>query len=334
MVKRQFAVLLRSVLSAAALYALWRELHGLRFAPLMSQVAAVGPARIGVALAATVASFALLGVVEVLALRRTAVNDAHEVPVSSAMTTAFMANALSQSVGVSVLTGAAVRARAYARHGLDVAAVGRVTAFVTITATLGLLAAGAVAIYAAGAGAMGGAASFATRPTALLLAMVVAAYLAWSLLGASEGVGRGRWRLARPSPLLASGQVLISALDWLVTGVVLYAFMPGHTGLTLGLVLGAYMIAQTAGVTSHVPAGAGVFEVVAIAVLTHGAPDAPRTGIVAALVLFRLTYYVLPLCAAMVVAVATRSSHHVTPAVRAGRRALVSPVEQKVRHVA
>ena len=332
--KRRFAVLLRSLLSAAALYALWREVHRLRLAPLMSQIAAVGPARIGVALAATAASFALLGVVEVLALRRTAVYGEHEVPVSSAMTTAFVANALSQSVGVAVLTGAAVRVRAYARHGLDAAAVGRVTAFVTITATLGLLAAGSVAIYAAGAGAMGGAASFATRPTALLLAMVVAAYLAWSMLGAAEGVGRGRWRLARPSPALATGQILISALDWLVTGVVLYAFLPAHTGLTFGLVLGAYMIAQTAGVTSHVPAGAGVFEVVAIAVLTHGAPGAPRIGIVVALVLFRLTYYVLPLCAAMVVAVAARSSKRAAPAVRANRRALVSPLERKVRHVA
>ena len=286
------------------------------------------------ALAATAISFALLGAVEVLALRRTSEGPERAVPLRSALLTSFVANALSQSVGISVLTGAAVRVRAYARHGLDAAAAGRVTAFVTITATLGLLAAGSVAIYAAGAGALGGAAAFATRPTALLLAMGVAAYLAWSMLGAAEGVGRGRWRLVRPSPSLAVGQIVISAIDWLVTGVVLYAFMPAHTGLTVGLVLAAYMIAQTAGVTSHVPAGAGVFELVAIAVLTHGAPDAPRTGIVAALVLFRLTYYVLPLGAAMVVAAMTRPSDREAPATRRLGRPLASPIERKVRHVA
>ena len=332
--RRRFAVMVRCVLSAAALYALWRELHGLRVGPLMSQMAAVGPARVIVALAATVASFALLGVVEVLALRRTAVAGEREVPVSTAMITAFVANALSQSVGIAVLTGAAVRVRAYARPGLDAAAVGRVTAFVTITATLGLLAAGSAAIYAAGRDAIDGAAAFATRPTALLLAMLVVAYLAWSMLGAADGVGHRRWRLVRPSPTLAVGQILISALDWLVTGVVLYAFMPTHVGLTPGLVLGAYMIAQTAGVTSHVPAGAGVFELVAIAVLTHGAEGAPRTGIVAALVLFRLTYYVLPLCAAMVVAVATRPARRTAPLGRIHRRELVSPLEREVQLVA
>ena len=300
----------------------------------MSQVASVGSARVVVALGCTVASFALLGVVEVLALRRTDLHRAHRVPVSTALLTAFVANALSQSVGISVLTGAAVRARAYARNGLDGAAVGRVTAFVTITATLGLLAAGSAAIYTAGQGAVHGAAAFATRPLALVLALLVLAYLAWSVLGAAEGIGRGRWRLVRPSPALALSQILISALDWLVTGVVLYAFMPTHAGLTLGVVLGAYMIAQTAGVTSHVPAGAGVFEIVAVALLTYGAPDAPRTGIVAALVLFRLMYYVLPLCVATGLVVATRSTRRVTPARRFNPRAVMSSPQREVQHVA
>ena len=316
------------------MYALWRELHALHFALLKSQIAAVGSARVAVALAATATSFALLGVVEVLALRRTAQDRAYQVPVSSALLTAFVANALSQSVGLSVLTGAAVRVRAYARKGLDAAAVGRVTAFVTITATLGLLAAGSAAIYAAGRGEIHAAAAFATRPLALVLGLLVVAYLAWSVLGAADGIGRGRWRIVRPSPALAVSQVLISALDWLVTGVVLYAFMPTHAGLTLGLVLGAYMIAQTAGVTSHVPAGAGVFEVVAVALLTYGAPHAPRTGIVAALVLFRLMYYVLPLCVAMGIVVATRSTRRATSAPRFKRRPVVSSPEREVQHVA
>ena len=330
--KRQFAVMVRCALSAAAVYALWREVHGLRFDAFISEISAVGPARVVMALVATVASFVLLGVVEVLALRHTGEGPECEVPISSAMTTSFVANALSQSIGIAVLTGAAVRVRAYARHGLDAAAVGRVTAFVTITATLGLLAAGSASIYAAGQDAALGAAPFATRPTALILALVVAAYLAWSILGAAEGVGRGRWRLLRPSPALAAGQIVISAVDWLVTGVVLYAFMPRHAGLTLGLVLGAYMIAQTAGVTSHVPAGAGVFELVALAVLTHGAPDTLRTGIVAALVLFRLAYYVLPLCVAMLVTLATRPRRHIAslPAARRRERILRERELQRV----
>ena len=331
MFKRQFAVLLRSVLIASACFALWRELHGLQIRQLADDIASVGFARMGAALAATVASFALLGVVEVLAVRRTAASIDHVVGIRSAMVTAFVANALSQSVGVSVLTGAAVRLRAYARQGLDAAAVARVTAFVTITATLGLLAAGSAAMYRAGEGASSGVA-FATRPMALLLALLVVTYLAWSLLGAAGGIGVGRWRLERPSPALAAGQVLISALDWLLTGMVLYAVMPTHSGLTPALVLGAYLIAQTAAVTSHIPAGAGVFEVIVLAVLTHGAPDAPRTAIVAALLLFRLMYYVLPLCAALAVVMVTRSSRRTVPAARVHRRSAGLSMEREVQH--
>lgn len=332
MFKRQFAVLLRCVLIAAACFALWRELHGLHIDQLEGDIASVGLARMGAALIATVASFALLGVVEVMAIRRTAAGTGHVVGVRSAMVTAFVANALSQSVGVSVLTGAAVRLRAYARHGLDAAAVARVTAFVTITATLGLLAAGSVAMYTAGEAASNGPLAFATRPTALVLALLVLAYLAWSVLRAAGGIGVGRWRLERPSPALAASQVIISALDWLLTGIVLYAVMPANSGATPALVLGAYMIAQTAAVTSHIPAGAGVFEVIVLAVLTHGAPDAPRTAIVAALVLFRLMYYVLPLCAALAVVVATRSLRRTVPAVRVHRRSAGLTVEREVQH--
>lgn len=332
MLKRQFAVLLRCVLIAAACFALWREVHGLQIHQLVGDIASVGFARMGVALAATVASFALLGVVEVLAVRRTALGIDHVVGIRSAMVTAFVSNALSQSVGISVLTGAAVRLRAYARHGLDAAAVARVTAFVTITATMGLLAAGSVAMYTAGEGVSSGPVAFATRPTALLLALLVVAYLVWSMVGAAGGIGVGRWRLERPSPALAASQVLISSLDWLLTGMVLYAVMPAHAGLTPALVLGAYMIAQTAAVTSHIPAGAGVFEVIVLAVLTRGAPDASRTAIVAALVLFRILYYVLPLCAALAVAVVTRPSRRTVPAARVHRRPAALTAEREVQH--
>ena len=42
-------------------------------------------------------------------------------------------------MGVSLLTGTAVRLRAYASHGVSTIAVTRVTAFVTVAIVLGLL---------------------------------------------------------------------------------------------------------------------------------------------------------------------------------------------------
>ena len=299
---------MRFALGGAAVWAVLRELRGVDVGAFSLEIATLRPAQYLLGVTCTIASFLLLGVIEWMALRNGDGPAARQVPVSSALRTGFVANALSQSIGLAVLTGAAVRARAYGRNGLDAIDMAQATAFVTITATLGLLAAGAVAVFASGGAVEVGTVSLAARPTALLLGGVVAAYVLWGLSGRGDGIGWRRWRIPRPTPLLALGQVTISALDWLLTGAVLYAFMPHHFGLGLGPMLGAYMVGQVVAVTSHVPAGAGIFELVVIAVLLRTDPAAPRVAVATALVMFRVVYYLVPLCIAVVLAAVTELS--------------------------
>jgi phosphatidylglycerol lysyltransferase len=309
-VKKWMLVALRFALGAAAMWAVARELRGVDARALSLEIASLSPGQYLLGASCTVASFLLLGVIEWLALRNGDGAAARRVPLSAALRTGFVANALSQSVGLAVLTGAAVRARAYARHGLTAIDMAQATVFVTITATLGLLAVGAVAVFTNGRAVEVGAVSLAATPTALVLGALVAVYLVWGLSGRGNGIGWRRWRIPRPTPLLAVGQVSISALDWLVTGAVLYAFMPHHFGLRLGLVLGAYLVAQVVAVTSHVPAGAGIFELVVIAILLRVDPAAPRAAVAAALVMFRVVYYLVPLCIAVIMAAMTELSRH------------------------
>ncbi len=295
---RWLVALLRVALGIAAVWALRRELHDVHAGVLVAQVGAFGWAHLALGIACAGGSFLLLGIVELLAVRHADHQAGVRVSVRAALGTGFVANALSQSVGVALLTGAAVRARAYARQGFDAIAVAQVTAFVTITATMGLLAAGAAALLAAKTPIIIGSTTIAVRPLGVLLGCIVLAYLAWSVVGTARSVGRGRWRLVRPSPAMAASQVLLSVLDWLLAGMVLFAFMPSAAGLGVGAVLSAYVIAQTVAVTSHIPAGAGVFEVAVLALV----PSVGRTAVVAALVMFRLVYYVLPLVLAIVAA--------------------------------
>ncbi len=251
------------------------------------------------AVISTTGSFLLLGVVELIAIRHADHGMKGRVSVGAALVTGFVANALSQSVGVALLTGAAVRARAYARQGFDAVAIAQVTAVVTITATIGLLAAGAAALLATSAPVVIGTTTIAHRPLGVLLGCIVLAYLAWSIVGKRESVGRGRWRLVRPSPAMATSQIVLSVLDWLLAGLVLYAFMPTLGGLSMAAVLSAYVMAQTVAVTSHIPAGAGVFEVSILALVARALPGVDRAAVVAALVMFRLVYYVVPLVLAI-----------------------------------
>ena len=301
---KRLSIAIRLLLGGAAVWAVIRELHDVQLTQLGHQLSGLRPWQYALGAFAMVASFLLLGVVEWMALRSADGEAGARVPLATAMRTGFVANALSQSIGLAVLTGAGVRVRAYARYGLDSVAVAQATAFVTITATLGLLAAGAVAVFGDGAPVDVGHVALAAVPMALVLGGIVVAYLCWSVNGRPDAIGWRRWRIPRPKPLLALGQTTISALDWLLTGAVLYAFMPRHQGLGLGLVLGAYMVAQVVAVTSHVPAGAGVFELLVVAILLRVDPTAPRAALAAALVMFRVVYYVIPLCVALVMAAA------------------------------
>lgn len=279
-------------------WALRRELAGVRTDELVRQFGEYGWRHATLALIGTVASFLVLGLIERLAIRHA---NTTPIPRRSAMTTAFVANAFSQSIGLALLTGVAVRLRAYARRGADAPAVARISAFVTLTVTLGLLACGAVAFLASTEPLRVLRATLPVRPIGVALALAVLAYLAWSVVAVRDQVGRGRWQLRRPRPRAALAQLLLSSADWLLTGSVLFAVLPSSLGLEYTALLRAYLVAQTAGMASHVPGGAGVFEAVMLTLLATGAVT-QRAGLVAALVTFRIVYYLLPLLAALGVA--------------------------------
>jgi uncharacterized membrane protein YbhN (UPF0104 family) len=57
------------------------------------------------------------------------------------------------------------------------------------------------------------------------------------------------------------------------------------------LVLGAFLLSFSAGLLSQVPGGVGVMEAVFLAVM----PQVPATSVVAALLIWRLFYLILPL---------------------------------------
>ena len=231
------------------------------------------------------------------------------VPGRSAFGTACVAHALSQSVGFAVLTGTAVRVRAYGRRHVGATDVARVSAAVTVTLTLGLLSAAAWALFGTSIPIVVRGHSLGVRPLGLLLGVVVAAYLAWSVVGRGQPGSRNRWRIARPTPRVAVAQIALSTADWLVTGSVLYAFMTVPVGLGVWSFLPIYVIAQTIGVVSHVPAGAGVFEVALLSLVMTANPGADRATLLAAIIMYRAVYYVLPLCSAILVAGVSELGH-------------------------
>jgi phosphatidylglycerol lysyltransferase len=286
------------LLVALAAWALRRELAGLDAGSLVAALRGYTVQHVVVGLAATAGSFALLGAIELMALRYAGRTD---IPRATGMITGFVANALSQAIGVALLTGAAVRMRAYRSHGVDTSDVARISAFVTLTVTLGLLATGAVAFLASSAPLSLWHLTLPVRAVGAVLAGMVLAYLGWSAAGHRATIGRGAWRIVKPRPALALAQTALASLDWIVTGSLLYLVLPAAAAVGYATSLRVYLVAQTLGTLSHVPGGAGVFELLVLALLAPAVATPLRAGIVASLVLFRVLYYVLPLAGACIV---------------------------------
>ena len=105
-----------------------------------------------------------------------------------------------------------------------------------------------------------------------------------------------RFELPLPSPTIAVGQALISAVEWALAGAVLYVLLP-PSGLSFLQFLGAFLIAILLGMASHVPGGVGVFEGLMVLLLK---PYLTSGQLLPALVVYRAVYYLLPLAVALV----------------------------------
>jgi phosphatidylglycerol lysyltransferase len=77
----------------------------------------------------------------------------------------------------------------------------------------------------------------------------------------------------------------------MVSASVLFVLLPS-TGVSFPAFVGGYILAQMAGLISHVPGGLGVFESV---ILVLFGPNVSRSSLVGALVIYRGIYYLLPL---------------------------------------
>ncbi|MBW6280446.1 UPF0104 family protein, partial [Pseudomonas aeruginosa] len=113
--------------------------------------------------------------------------------------------------------------------------------------------------------------------------------------GGGGGGGRGH-RLTLPSWRLAALQGLLGASNWSLMALLLYSLLP-H-GVDYPSVLAILLISSIAGVITHIPAGLGVLEAVFIALLQG---RLSQGVLLAALIGYRVLYFLLPLALACVV---------------------------------
>ena len=204
----------------------------------------------------------------------------------------FTTYALSHNIGMSMFSGAMVRYRAYSTKGLTLTDIGILVAFCSFTFALGNVLLGGIvcllepsilerlfAIPPALVRTMGGA-----------LLGIVALYVVGSVLRLKPLVFRGI-KFVYPRPGIAARQLIAGPMELLGAAGLIYVALPPEFNPGFVVVLGVFLASFTAAMLSHAPGGLGVLEFVFVS----GLPDVPPADVLAALLVFRLLYLILPL---------------------------------------
>lgn len=291
-VRRAAGPLLSVLMLCLALWALHRLLGAVSYREVRGYFHDLRHGQIVLAVLLTACGYAVMTLYDGFGLA----SIGRRLPYRQVSLVAFISYAFSNALGMALLVSSSIRYRFYVQAGLSTGEIARVVLYCTISFWLGLCALTGVTLLLVPV-PLGLPLAQVGLPLGVLLTLVPLAWLCGRLI-VRQPLRLWRWRLSLPTPAQAARQILVGALDWGLAAGVLYVLMPEAISGGFGHFLAIFVLAQMAGLISHVPGGLGVFEAVVLAgfgVAGNQGLEAPILGSLAA---FRVIYYLLPLCAA------------------------------------
>ncbi len=293
--KRLFWPSIGLVTIVFSVWLLLGELRGLSLDEIGDSLSRIGSMNWLLAVLSAVLAYAALAGYDRIALQ----NIGRSVSWLFITVTSFTAYALSHNVGASVLSGAVVRYRAYSSRGLTGAEVGSLVAICSFTFALGtVLLMGLVLMLKPDITErfVDVLPMAASRTTGVVLLALVALYAIGSMLHLRPLKIRF-FVLAYPRPALVLQQLIIGPLELIGAAGIIYFALPevGNPGFLV--VLGIFLVSFSAALISHAPGGLGVLELLFVT----GMPDMDPADVIAALLVFRLFYLIVPFAVALLV---------------------------------
>lgn len=289
--KTLIKVIVALAVTVAAIVSLFHLIGTMRARDLWSALSSTPPWRIALSLLGTAVSFTGLAIYERYATHHVAPG---QVSTPRALTVGVITQAISNTLGFHLLTGSALRYKGYQRAGLNVADVARVVALVGLFVGMGSVVLLAVDWLA------GPAQSHWHRLVGLLLIVCLLGLIA----ALPVVLRRVRFRQLH-LPVLGRGgialQMLVGLMEMSGQVFAFYILLPvdvAHGVAGFADLVPIVMLATYMGIISHSPGGLGVFEATILTAL----PSKYGAGILAALLLYRLIYNLLP-CAVSLLAV-------------------------------
>ena len=193
--------------------------------------------------------------------------------------------------------GVAMRYRLYMRLGLSASTVTRILSLSLLTNWTGYMALAGV-IFALrlvqlpdnwGLGVTG------LQLVGFALLGLVSAYIGICAFSRQRVWHLRERSITLPSLRMAVLQLCLGAANWSLMAALIFWLLP--EGASYTSVLGVLLISCMAAVVAHIPAGLGVLEAVFLALLQH---QYSQASLIAALLAYRVLYYLLPLMLASV----------------------------------
>ena len=280
---------------------LYHQLRGLSLAEIGTSLAAIPPHRYALAALSTLVAYAALAWYDRIALLHLGVKHISWAFVSVCSFTTY---ALSHNIGASVFSGALVRYRAYTAKGLSAPQVAVLVALCSFTFGLGTVLLGGLVLVIDPTlltrleGLLPAA---LTNPvTARVIGLVMLGFVALYVIGSLLHLKPLKIRnfvLAYPRPAVMARQLIAAPLELLGAAGIIYFCLPAQLEPSFIVVLAVFLASFSAGLVSHAPGALGVFEIIFFTAM----PDIPKPDLLAALLIFRLFYLLIPFALAIIV---------------------------------
>jgi phosphatidylglycerol lysyltransferase len=274
-----------------ALWLLHHEIRHYHLHDIRHSLAAIGAGRVWLAVVLTAVSYLLLMGCDLLAVRWIG----HPLSPGRIALASFAGCVTSHNFG-AILGGTSVRYRLYSAWGFSAVEIIRLVFMLALTTWLGIVALGGI-VFVLDPFPLPVALQIpiaTVRPLGAILLGVLILYLiiiaCWSkpvFIWGSE--------VRLPGLAISVLQIVISAAELTAAAAALYILLPERFGMGLFQFLGIYLLAVVVVIFSHVPGGVGVFELMVLKLAGAQANE----SVVAALLIYRGVYYLLPLLAAV-----------------------------------
>jgi glycosyltransferase 2 family protein len=280
---------------------LYRELRGISLVAVWESLAAIPLHRYLLAALSTLFAYAALAWYDRIALLHLGVRHISWFFVSVCSFTTY---ALSHNICASVFSGALVRYRAYTSKGLSAPQVAVLVALCSFTFGLGTILLGGLVLTINPhlLSRLEGVLHYSlTSPTtARIIGFALLAFVALYVIGSLlhlKPITILKFRLDYPRPQVMGRQLVAAPLELLGAAGIIYFALPANLEPSFVAVLAVFLASFSAALASHAPGGLGVFEIIFITAM----PDVPKPDVLAALLIFRLFYLLIPFAIAIVV---------------------------------